>query len=419
MADKTLLCTCIVCLKANQNKIKIKRNKYNRHRKKQKELLEKDEILEVIEQEENLKDVESQMEDILYQEEFQIENINKSDQDDSFNEDDEINKSDEVNEDDEINEDNENNVNNENNENFNLSEEDNEYYSDYDIYDIEREDDNDNENIKNNDDNKDNDEHEDNNENNNDEESDDKENNDEIDEDNDIMQIDNITNILSKEIIEGLQLLHLKTLYNFTESAYDDIMKIFTTNNISLYKVKKYLKEITGLASVFYDMCENSCICYTGQYEFYQNCPKCDSIRLDTNGKAKRVMPYLSIIDRLKIQFNNENRAEELLYRHEYITNKDNNDLDDIFDGEIYKELVNNSLFNDKRDIAFIASCDGYQIFKQKTDDCWPFLMINNNLDPSLRVKKENLLILFLIPRPNQPKDINTFLWPFINEMKE
>src|SRR2546423_14911273 len=130
-------------------------------------------------------------------------------------------------------------------------------------------------------------------------------------------------------------------------------------------------------------------------------------------------MLYLLIIDRLKIQFNNENRAEELLYRHKYITNKDNNDLDDIFDREIYKELVNDSLFNNKRDIAFIAPCDEYQIFKQKTDDCWPFLMINNNLDPSLRVKKENLLIPFLIPGPNQPKDINTFLQPFIDEMKE
>jgi Transposase family tnp2 len=80
---------------------------------------------------------------------------------------------------------------------------------------------------------------------------------------------------------------------------------------------------------------------------------------------------------------------------------------------------VNENLFSDKRDIAFTASCDGYQIFKQKTDDCWLFLMINNNLDPSLRVKKENLLIPFLIPGPNQPKDFNTFLRPFIDEMKE
>ena len=167
-------------------------------------------------------------------------------------------------------------------------------------------------------------------------------------------------------------------------------------------------------------MCENSCICYTGDYESYQNCPMCDSSRLlDGKGKAKKVMPYLSIKDRLKVQFNNANRAKELLYRHEYIANKDDNDLDDIFDGNIYKELLEENLFTDKRDIAFIASCDGYQIFKQKTDDCWLFLMINNNLEPSLRVKKENLLVPFLISGPNQPKDFNSFLRPFIDEMKE
>jgi hypothetical protein len=274
-------------------------------------------------------------------------------------------------------------------EKFDFSEEDNEYYSDY------------------------------NNENYYDEEDDDEDKKDDDDDEDDYnaMHVDDV--VKSNIPIEGLKLLHLKSLYNFTESAYDDIMKIYKTNNISLYKVKKYLKEITGLVPVFYDMCENSCICYTGQYESYQNCPICDSTRLDIREKAKKVMPYLSIKDRLNIQFNDENRASELLYRHEYITNKEDDDLDEIFDGKIYKELVDENLFNDKRDVAFIASCDGYQIFKQKTDDCWLFLLINNNLDPSLRIKKENLIIPFLIPGPNQPKDFNTFLRPFIDEMKE
>src|SRR6266540_301973 len=171
-----------------------------------------------------------------------------------------------------------------------------------------------------------------NNNNNSDNDSDDDNDNDENNDD--IMQIDNEINISNKEIIEGLKLLYLKTLYNFTESAYDDIMKIFTTNNLSLYKIKKYLKDITNLIPVFYDMCENSCICYTGQYEFYQNCLICNSTRFDTKGKAKKIMPYLSIKNRLQIQFNDENRAKELLYRHEYILNKEqnDNDLDDIFD---------------------------------------------------------------------------------------
>ena len=235
----------------------------------------------------------------------------------------------------------------------------------------------------------------------------------------DLMQIED-HNIISKEVIEGLKLLYLKSLHNFTEAAYNDIIKVFAKKNLSLYKVKKSLEKLTGLVPIFYDMCENSCICYTGIYESFQSCTLCDSSRYDLTNKSKKVMPYLSIKKRLEIQYNNEVRAEELLYRH-HINNKDidSEDLEDIFDGKIYKELLEINLFNDKRDIAFTVSCDGYQIFKQKTDDCWAFLLINNNLDPSIRVKKENLIIPFLIPGPKQPKDFNTFLRPFVDEMKE
>jgi len=253
-----------------------------------------------------------------------------------------------------------------------------------------------------------------------DEENNDNYNEDEDEDINNMMQVD-IEEGLSKEIVEGLKLLHLKSLYNFTEAAYNDIIKLFANKNISLYKIKKILEEITGLIPKFYDMCENSCICYTGLYETYQSCPLCNSLRYDSKNKSKKVMPYLSIKKRLEIQYNNKIRAEELLYRYRYITNKEieSEDLEDIFDGNMYKDLLEKDFFSDQRDIAFTVSCDGYQIFKQKTDDCWLFLLINNNLDPSIRVKKENLLIPFLIPEPNQPKDFNTFLRPFINEMKE
>jgi len=359
MSDQSLLCKCTFCLDENVNGVLLNRNTYNCHRLRIQEYSVRDENLEYM----NLQ-TEKNM------------NLHAKENMSSYAE-----------EDMNLQEDNLNLVNkNSDTESFNFNEEDNEYYSDY------NNDDDDN----NNDDNDDNDDDDD------DDNDDDNDDND----DDDAMCVDDKTNIP----IEELKLLHLKSLYNFTESAYDNIMKIFTTNNVSLYKAKKYLKEITSLIPTFYDMCENSCICYTGQYESYQNCLTCDSTRLDTRGKAKKVMPYLSVKDRLKIQFSDENRAKELLYRYEYISNKEDNDLDDIFDGKIYKELVNENLFSDKRDVAFTASCDGYQIFKQKTDDCWLFLMINNNLDPSLRVKKENLLIPFLIPEPNQPKDFNTFL---------
>ncbi|CAG8736644.1 2885_t:CDS:1, partial [Funneliformis caledonium] len=60
-------------------------------------------------------------------------------------------------------------------------------------------------------------------------------------------------------------------------------------------------------------------------------------------------MPYLSIKKRLKIQYNNKIRTEELLlYRYQYIINKEVEfeDLEDIFDGNIYKDLLEKDLFS-------------------------------------------------------------------------
>src|SRR6266542_3907748 len=138
------------------------------------------------------------------------------------------------------------------------------------------------------------------NENNSEENNDD----DNDDDDNDIIQIDEER--LNKEIIEGLRLLYLKSLYNFIETVYNDIIKLFANKNISLYKVKKTLEEFTRLISTFYDICENSCIYYIDVYKSYQNCPLCNSSRYNSNNKPKKVMPYLSIKEMLKIQYNNK-----------------------------------------------------------------------------------------------------------------
>jgi hypothetical protein len=100
------------------------------------------------------------------------------------------------------------------------------------------------------------------------------------------------------------------------------------------------------------------------------------------------------------------------------IKNYDDSNIGDIFDGNIYKELVNEGFFANERDIVLVGSTDGYQIFKQKTDDCWIIMFINANLPPFERVKKENLLISMIIPGLKQPKNFNSFLNPVINELK-
>jgi len=81
--------------------------------------------------------------------------------------------------------------------------------------------------------------------------------------------------------------------------------------------------------------------------------------------------------------------------------------------------LVSSGFFQDCRDIALLASTDGYQIFRQKRDDCWIILLINANLPPTTRVQRENLLISMLIPGPKAPKNFNSFLRPLVDELKQ
>jgi hypothetical protein len=85
----------------------------------------------------------------------------------------------------------------------------------------------------------------------------------------------------------------------------------------------------------------------------------------------------------------------------------------------LYQDLLQRGFFKDERDIALSGTCDGYQIFEQRTDDCWIILLINNNLHPHIRVKKENLLVTIIIPGPHSPKNFNSFLYPLIKELQE
>ena len=91
----------------------------------------------------------------------------------------------------------------------------------------------------------------------------------------------------------------------------------------------------------------------------------------------------------------------------------------DVFNGTHYKSLVDSGLFLDYRDVALMESTDSYQIFRQKRNDCWIVLLINANLLPSKCVKKDNLIISAMFPKPKQPKNMNSFLWPLVEELKK
>lgn len=113
-------------------------------------------------------------------------------------------------------------------------------------------------------------------------------------------------------------------------------------------------------------------------------------------------------------------------YRQNYV--HDPTLMQDIFDSARYQGLRKSHVvidgvrqsyrfFEDRREIALGLSTDGFCPFKRRKQSCWPIILFNYNLPPEIRVQLDNLLSVGVIPGPHSPKDMNSFLQIFVDEL--
>ncbi|GES80966.1 transposase domain-containing protein [Rhizophagus clarus] len=202
---------------------------------------------------------------------------------------------------------------------------------------------------------------------------------------------------------EALRLLEIKSHSNMTNNMYREIIEAFSEQHVSLYRATNKLASLVSIDPVWIDCCVKSCCAFTENLKNLQECPTCGEKRYKSNSNdqiGRKKMAYFPLKDRFVIQYQNSSRSLELQYRNNYTTSQ---------------EYLQYRSYGD----VFDASLDGYNIFKQKTDDCWIILFINANIPPENCVKRNNLLIGALIPGPSAPGDLNSFLYPIIEELKE
>ena len=109
--------------------------------------------------------------------------------------------------------------------------------------------------------------------------------------------------------------------------------------------------------------------------------------------------------------------------------------LKDIFDGQHYRHLCQEKVrvpseneegfealqhlyFEDERDVALGLALDGFTFYEtlgksaQKTKyNTWALVLVNYNLDPTIRTHREHVIPLGMIPGPGSPKHISSFLY--------
>ncbi|KAF9497745.1 hypothetical protein BDN71DRAFT_1542261, partial [Pleurotus eryngii] len=84
---------------------------------------------------------------------------------------------------------------------------------------------------------------------------------------------------------------------------------------------------------------------------------------------------------------------------------------DDFLCSSDYLEAVINSNIIDN-DTLLIFSMDSAQLYCMKQSDCWLYIWVILNLDPNKRYKVRYVLPAGLTPRPDSPKNIDSFVFP-------
>ena len=98
-------------------------------------------------------------------------------------------------------------------------------------------------------------------------------------------------------------------------------------------------------------------------------------------------------------------------------TKKASDNIEDIYDGQLYKELCAKGLLCSKDNISFLMNTDGFPVFKSSKVSIWPLYFIINELDYRKRLSRENMLFAGLWFGEKQPT-MWTFLKPHMKALE-
>lgn len=227
-----------------------------------------------------------------------------------------------------------------------------------------------------------------------------------------------------------------KTINGLSDKGFNELLEIikdmlpdFNTLPISLYTIKKFLKEF-DLGYEKIDSCINDCCLFRKEYENMDICPKCDSSRWKVYERTKKVqtgvfakvLHYFPIILRFRRLFKSSEKAKVLHWHSTHISQdgKMRHPVDSLTWDTINKKWPQFAL--DPRNLRLGLATYGFNPFKNLSTSysSWPIILIVYNLPLWLCMSQENLMLTLLIPGLKQPgNDINVYLQPLIDDLLE
>ena len=220
------------------------------------------------------------------------------------------------------------------------------------------------------------------------------------------------------------------------KSCRDAILRRYPDSNVlSYHSVKKLVAELSGVIAVYDDMCINSCHAFTGPFSNLESCSICGEARYDipqftsTGRKIPRQQcatillgPQLQTLRRSQSGATNmrylDQKIKEVAEMLDNLQTVNGTDMvyDDILSGSEAQDLAER-LNITGHDTIVSSSLDGAQLYQNKKSDTWISIWILHNLSPNQRYQKKHILPGTIIPGPNKPKIIDSYLFRGVHHL--
>jgi len=207
------------------------------------------------------------------------------------------------------------------------------------------------------------------------------------------------------EWAETLRYFSWKIKSNMSDIGYDLLRKELEKSGLSISSLKVtrgYLQWLLGIRIQQYHRCIKNCLIFAGRDLLERKCRFCGEPRfyeedaiiatLDSLSylhlTSRAVYSYIPLIPRLKLLYASREYAKKLRYPTELLGTPwkyGEDGIRDVWEGEAMKYWKAKGYFNDERIIALNFSTDGVQLFRNSTQEAWPFLVLNLSLPPEER----------------------------------
>lgn len=223
-------------------------------------------------------------------------------------------------------------------------------------------------------------------------------------------------------------LLSISTFIDLMTSSQDTYEKVRANvqrrdpriEMLSYTRAARAAQNLSGIITLKDDMCIDSCVAFTGPYASLDSCPDCNKPRYDpgkleaSGGEIKDPQRQYSTFPpgpQIQAKWKHPETAEKMLYRRRRTAAGESSDYDDVLDGEAYLDAVHEGDINEYSTLLMF-SIDGAQLYRDKKSECWIAIWILLDMAPGDRYKVRNILPAAIIPGPNAPGHLESFLFP-------